>query len=114
MGKTIGVISLKGGVGKTSSVVSLGHAFAELGKKVLLIDGNLSSPNLGLHLKIINPEISLQHVLSRSANARQAIHSFKDFDVIPSSQTWRRKINPLSLKDKIKLLKNKYDIILID
>ncbi|MBU1129563.1 MAG: AAA family ATPase, partial [Nanoarchaeota archaeon] len=34
MGKTIGVLSLKGGVGKTSSVVALGSALATLGKKV--------------------------------------------------------------------------------
>ena len=37
MGKTIGIVSLKGGVGKTSTVVSLGAAIANLNKKVLLI-----------------------------------------------------------------------------
>ena len=41
MGKIIGVLSLKGGVGKTSSVVALGDAMADFGKKVLLVDGNL-------------------------------------------------------------------------
>ena len=55
MGKTIGIVSLKGGVGKTTTVVSLGAALAEIGKKVLLIDGNLYSPTLGLHLNIIDP-----------------------------------------------------------
>ncbi|MBU2052817.1 MAG: AAA family ATPase, partial [Nanoarchaeota archaeon] len=42
--KTIGIISLKGGVGKTSIVVALGSAIADFGKSVLLIDGNLSAP----------------------------------------------------------------------
>ena len=36
-GKTIGIISLKGGVGKTSSVANLGAALAsEFGRKVLV------------------------------------------------------------------------------
>ena len=33
MGKVIGILSLKGGVGKTSAVLSLGSAIADLGKK---------------------------------------------------------------------------------
>jgi len=51
MGKTIGIISIKGGVGKTTTVSALGAALAnEFDKKVLLIDANFSAPNLALHL----------------------------------------------------------------
>src|SRR3989344_2635758 len=64
MGKTIGILSLKGGVGKTSSVVALGAAIAGFGKRVLLVDGNFSSPCLGLHLNIIDPEVSIHHVFN--------------------------------------------------
>ena len=40
MGKTIGVISIKGGVGKTTTVVNLGSVLAsEFNKKVLIVDG---------------------------------------------------------------------------
>ena len=42
MSKTFGIFSLKGGVGKTTVVISLGSAIAGFGKKVLLVDGNLS------------------------------------------------------------------------
>ena len=56
MGKIIGVLSLKGGVGKTSSVVSLGAALSHFGKRVLLVDANFSTPNLGIHLDVVNPE----------------------------------------------------------
>ena len=59
MGKTIGIVSLKGGVGKTTVVAALGGALSRLGKKTLVVDGNLSSPNLGLHLNIVNPERTL-------------------------------------------------------
>lgn len=114
MGKVIGVISLKGGVGKTSVVVSLGEAVAGLGKKVLLIDGNLSAPNLGMHLKIIDPEKTLHDVLDNKFQMKDAIHTYKTMDVIPASMFGNDKINPLKLKEKIKTLKKDYDLIIID
>lgn len=110
----IGIVSLKGGVGKTSTVVSLGHAISDFGKKVLLIDGNFSAPNLGIHLDVIDPEITLHHVLNRKVNAKDAIHKFENFDLLPASVSNKIIINPLKLKDRIKNLKSKYDIILID
>lgn len=113
MGKTIGVISLKGGVGKTTSVVSLGSALSELGKKVLLVDGNLSAPNLGLHLNLI-PENTLHHVLDRSANITDTIQEIGNLHVLPSSLFYDYEVNPLLIKDKIKNVKKDYDIILVD
>ena len=114
MGKTIGIVSLKGGVGKTTTVVSLGAALAEIGKKVLLIDGNLYSPTLGLHLNIIDPEKTLHDVFKRKVHARDAIVEYEGMDVMPSSIFSKTKLNPLKLKDKIQILKKDYDILLID
>ena len=112
MGKSIGVISLKGGVGKTSVVVALGSAIADFNKKVLLVDGNLSAPNLGIHFKIINPEISLHHVLDREVNAKDAVQSLGKLDILPSSIFTDKQINPLKLKDRLDYLKKKYDYII--
>lgn len=115
MGKSIGIVSLKGGVGKTSVVASLGSALSEFGKKVLLIDGNLSSPGLGLHLNIIDPEKTLHHVLNRTANAREAIYKHAEgLHIMPASIFEKIEVNPLKLRDKIKGLKRTYDVILID
>lgn len=114
MGKIIGVVSLKGGVGKTSVVVALGAALAKFGRKVLLIDGNLSAPNLGMHLNIIEPDITLNDVLANKQNINDAIYVREDFDIIPASLFSRETINPLKLKEKIRYLKNRYDTILID
>lgn len=115
MGKVIGVVSLKGGAGKTSVVASLGSALSEIGKKVLLIDGNLSSPTLGLHLNIIDPEKTLHHVLDSIVNPRDAIYECEGgFSIIPASIFEKRNISPLKLKDRIKGLKRSYDIILLD
>lgn len=114
MGKTIGVLSIKGGVGKTSAVIAIGDAISDFGKKVLLIDANFSAPNLGTHLKIIDPEKTLHDVLGRTARLKDAIQKSESFDVLPSKIFNKKTISPLELKKKITSLKNKYDIILID
>jgi septum site-determining protein MinD len=114
MGKTLGVLSLKGGVGKTSVVLSLGTALAFFGKKVLLVDGNFSAPNLGLHLNIIEPDSTMHHVFNKEANISDAVYELDYFDVLPSAIFNRSAINPFKLKDKIKTIKKNYDYILID
>src|SRR4030042_5809770 len=114
MGVAIGIVSLKGGVGKTTAVVSLGSAIAGFGKKVLLVDGNISSPNLGLHLEIVEPEVSLQDVLEKKANPSEAIHKLENFDILPASIFRDYKSNLFSMKEKLKYLKRSYDYILID
>lgn len=114
MCKVIGVVSLKGGVGKTSSVIALGHAFSRLGKKVLLVDGNLSAPNLGLHLNIIEPEKGLHDVLQRNINPSDSINNLDNFDVITSRIFDEGNIEYLSLKKRISYLKNSYDVIILD
>lgn len=116
MGKTIGILSLKGGVGKTSAVLSLGSAIAEFGKRVLLVDGNFSAPNLGVHLNIIEPETTIHHVLNGDGNIEDAIITLDNLnlDLLPASIIYRSRINPFKLKEKIRLLKNRYDVILID
>ncbi len=114
MGKAIGVLSLKGGVGKTSVVAALGDALADFGKKVLLIDANLSAPNLGLYFNIVNPEKTLHDLLDRTANIRQVIQKLEKFDIIPANLFNKKLVSPFILKNKVQTLKRKYDIILID
>ena len=116
MGEVIGVISLKGGVGKTTSALCLGDAMSNFGKKVLLIDGNLSAPNLGMHLNI--PEFEnlkgLHDVLSGEANPEEIIIELGNFDLLPTSVFSDKQVSPLFLRNKIKNLKRKYDYIIID
>ena len=114
MVKTIGILSLKGGVGKTSSVVSLGAALSEFGKKVLLVDGNFSAPNLGIHLNLLNPDRHMHQVMERIINPKQAIHSLDHFDVIPADVHGDKIKDPLKLRDRLKNIKRSYDYVLID
>lgn len=113
-GDILGILSLKGGVGKTSIVSSLGAAISDFQRKVLLVDANLSAPNLGMHLRIVDPKVSLHHVLEGSKTVKSAIQHLDYFDLIPSSIFFDKQINPLRLKNKLKPLKNEYDFIIID
>lgn len=115
MGKTIGIISIKGGVGKTSAVSALGASMAnDFKKKVLLVDANFTSPTLGLQIGLINPELTIHHVLDNKAKIKDAIYETGyGFDIIAGSHIYER-INPYNLREKLKEVKNKYDIILID
>jgi septum site-determining protein MinD len=114
-GKIIGIISLKGGVGKTTTVANLGAALAsEFNKTVLVVDANFSAPNLGLHFGLVEPEVTLHDVLSNKAKANEAIYQHEaGFHLMPGAYV-SKKINPKKLKQKINYLKNYYDFILID
>ena len=62
MARIIVVTSGKGGVGKTTTTVNLAAAMSHFGEDVLVIDGNLSTPNVGLHLN--SPEVPINLMLS--------------------------------------------------
>jgi septum site-determining protein MinD len=113
--KVIGVISIKGGVGKTSCVTSLGAAMAyELGKKTLVIDANFSAPNLGLHFGLVDPEKTLHDVLNNKIKPHEALYEVTEgLHIMPASML-SKKTKCLALKKKVNELKKYYDVILID
>jgi septum site-determining protein MinD len=114
MGKVIGIISLKGGVGKTTTVSNLGILLSRLNKKTLVVDANFSAPNLGLHFGLTNPKKTLHDVLRDKSHILDAIIEHqKNIHVLPSAFL-SRQINPFKLKKHIDQIRNNYDLILID
>lgn len=113
--KVFGIVALKGGVGKTTLVSNLGASLTrDYQKKVLLIDANFSTPHLGLHLGLINPQYTLHHVLNDNHSIFESIYQHDlGFHIIPGKLA-PFQINPLILRERIEPLRKIYDVILID
>jgi len=115
MGKIIGVVAVKGGVGKTSVASSLAADLANnQGKKVLLVDANYHAPNVGLHMDIVKPEKTVHDVLADNSSIKLAVHKSYGVDVVPGSFVMQRHFNQLKLKDKLQGVKEDYDFIIVD
>lgn len=115
MAKTIGIIAIKGGVGKTTTVTALGAALANtFNKRTLVVDANFSAPNLGLHVGIVDPEVTLHDVFAGKAKIEDAIHRTEyGFDILPGA-LMHDLIDPSKLKSKLVPLQQLYDVILLD
>jgi septum site-determining protein MinD len=111
----IAVISGKGGVGKTTFTANIGAALAGMGQKVLVLDGNLSGANLGLHLGLSNfYPFSLNNVLRGEVSLNHSIYKHPlGFDIIPASLT-DIDVNPRRLKYVLADLVEKKDFIIVD
>lgn len=77
MQRIIGVLSGKGGVGKTTVVINLALALQGMNENVTAIDGDLSTGNLGLHLGCHHFPLTLLDVLVRNTSLSDAtyVHS---------------------------------------
>jgi septum site-determining protein MinD len=114
---TIAVISAKGGVGKTTLTSNVAAVIAkDFGKRVLAIDGNITTPTLGIHLGILSQEKTLDDVLHNKIRMQQAIYIHPcGLHIIPSSLAPNVEYPDTTLlKEKIAEVKDSYDIIFID
>lgn len=115
--KVITVTSGKGGVGKTTTAINLGAALNSLGKEVIVVDANLTTPNVGLHLGAPIVPVNLNHVMQGKAKVSDAIYEHESgTKIIPSSLSIKelRKINHEKLKDIAKKLRSMADFVILD
>lgn len=123
MGKIIAITNQKGGVGKTTTAISLASGVAMKGKKVLLIDldpqGNATT-GLGVQKKGVK---TVYHLLLGDCGFNDAVReSRKNLDVLPSGMELAgAEIEMVALEGRDSLLKNAllgvrhlYDFIFID
>jgi septum site-determining protein MinD len=117
MAKIIAITSGKGGVGKTTTAINLGAALNSFGKEVIIVDANLTTPNVGLHLGAPIVPVSLNHVLLGKAKLADAIYEHESgTKIIPSSLSVKelRRLNHSKLKDVVRRLRRSADYIILD
>ena len=117
MKKLIVITSGKGGVGKTTTAINLGAALNYFGRDVLVIDGNLSTPNVGIHLGSPETPVSLNHVISGKAEVFEAVYEHASgLKIMPSSISVKEldKIRPEKMKNLKKDFKKISDYVIVD
>lgn len=110
------VIGGKGGVGKTTSAISLAHAMGKH-RKTLLVDANLSTPNAHIHLGSPLLKKSLMNALKGEISVEEAIYSHDSgLRIIPTISTVKdlKLLKYDKLKQTIRELEGEAEIIILD
>jgi len=116
----IAVASGKGGVGKTWFSITLCHALAKQGKKVLLFDGDLGLANVDVQLGLMTKH-DLNDVIQGKLSLERVIHHYEEggFDII-AGRSGQASLATIPLQhlneilQQIRSVSSKYDYIIMD
>lgn len=116
----IAVASGKGGVGKTWFSITLAHALAKSGKKVLLFDGDLGLANVDVQLGLM-PKRDLNDVIRGRLGLDKIVQTYTDggFDIV-AGRSGQASLSALPsqrlalLRDQLLETAEKYDAVIID
>ncbi len=119
-GRLIAVASGKGGVGKTWFSITLSHALAQSGKKVLLFDGDLGLANIDVQLGLMAKR-DLNDVIEGHLGLAHVVEHYADggFDVV-AGRSGHGSLSSLPLERLNALLQQirgivpEYDAVIID
>lgn len=115
--KSIVVTSACPNEGKSTVLGNLALAFAQNGKKVLIIDCDLRQPSIHRKFNVSNL-CGISQVLIEEETLDTAIQHYKDnLDILTSGSIPPNPseiINSITMNDLLEELKNKYDILMLD
>lgn len=117
MAKIYTIISGKGGAGKTTTAINLGAALNKFKEDVVILDANLTTPNVSLHFGSPVVPVTLNHVLQGKAKIEEAIYEHNSgIKIIPSSISIKdlKNIKIKKLRQISEKLRKFSDYILID
>lgn len=118
MSRVIGVVSGKGGVGKTTVVANLGAVLAgRFAKRVVIVDCNLTTSHLSIYLGLHQAPTTINDVLKGEAEISEAAYGHESgMTVIPASlssgEGGESEIG--RLKSAVGKLFGRADVILLD
>ena len=117
MSKFITIASGKGGTGKTTTAINLAKALTNFGRDVIVVDGNVTTPNIGLNLGTPFVKVNLHDVLKGKNKIDEAIYKHASgIKVVPAGIS----LDDLSGIDISRISKvfadmeNKAEIVIVD
>jgi chromosome partitioning protein len=114
MRKVVAIANVAGGTSKTTTAHALAVACVEYGKKVLLLDLDVST-SLTFKLSLENERITLtDFVLGSTINESQIATVEERFDFIPSDSRISSLVESESFAKFVDSLPKEYDVVLID
>ncbi|MDQ6814780.1 MAG: AAA family ATPase, partial [Bacteroidota bacterium] len=112
--KIIAITSLQADEGKTFFALNLAYAYTMINKKVLLIDGNFSQPEI---TEIVKPSVYIEDYLLHERVGVNEFNSGSNLTIIGNKGgdlSLLELTNKQNIASKIDALKNIFDIILIE
>lgn len=117
MVRIINICSGKGGTGKTTVALHLAAALQKLGRSVAIVDCNLTTPHIGLHLNSYSQGRTLNDLLRGIAEPHEVMYTHASgLKFIPASLNIKELMG-LDMKDIKDILKNAFshmDFLLLD
>ena len=118
LSRVIGIVSGKGGVGKTTFSINLGLALNRLGKRVVVVDCNISTPHLAYYLGAEHYSVNLNNVFRNEVDVKFAPIEREGVMFIPASEELKDliRVDITELKKHVSRLSNDgfYDYIILD
>jgi len=114
--RVIGVFSSKGGVGKTTSSLFLGITLSKIGKDVIVVDGNISAPDIASITKIEN-EKHLHGVINKKYPVIEAIFPHESgLLIVPGTDSIKElsTIDLFQIEPILQKLKDYTEIVIVD